>query len=105
VTDDWKKAHAQACEPAIRHELVEIVIAELLDNLGLKGQALPEYGIRKVATYAAQVARAQALSFDPDLLRLSDEEADAAILAVARQAVAAGKPTWAIRGDDAQRLD
>ncbi len=45
-------------------------------DLGVTGQALPEYGIAKVANYAAQVARAQALGFDPDLLRLSDEEAD-----------------------------
>jgi len=102
---DWRRVHANGAEKAIRHPLVAYVMDELADNLGVKGQALPGYGIAKVANYAAQVARAQALGFDPELLRMSDEEADAQGLALARSAVAAGKPVWAIRGDDVQRLD
>lgn len=102
---DWKQAHADACTAAVDHPLVKEIRDELAENLGVRGQALPEYGIAKVASYAAQVARAQALGFDPDLLRLSDDEAEAAVLALARQAVATGKPTWVMRGDDIQRLD
>ena len=71
---DWKLQHANEAEKALEHDLVKYVMEELLDNLGLTGQALPAYGVRKVAIYAAQVARAQALGFDPELLRLSNEE-------------------------------
>jgi hypothetical protein len=105
VVSDWKKVHANAAEAALRHDLVKGVMAELASNLGVAGQPLPEYGIAKVASYAAQVARAQALGFDPNLLRLSDAEADADLLAIARKAVETGSPTWVIRGDDVQRID
>jgi hypothetical protein len=101
---NWRTHHAEASACAINHELVEFVRQELADNLGVRGQALPEYGIAKVAQYAAQVARAQALGFDPDLLRMSDEECDAAMLRLAQEAVAAGQPVWVLGGrpdDDA----
>jgi hypothetical protein len=86
---------------ALDHELVRGVMAEFADNMGFKLEGLPGYGMLKVAVYVAQVARAQALGFDPDLLRVSDEEAEAEQLALARAAVAAGKPTWVIRGGGA----
>lgn len=67
--------------------------------MGFKLEGLPGYGMRKVAMYAAQVARAQALGFDPALLSMTDEEATEAQLALARAAVEAGKPVWVIESD------
>ena len=101
---DWKQAHADEADKAVAHEIVQGVIDEQMGNLG-SGSALIRYGLTKVAVYAAQVARAQALGFDPSLLRLSAEEADAAMLALARASVASGKPTWLIDGKGMTRLD
>ena len=96
---DWKNAHANEANRAIEHELVEDVIAELLDNLGIADGGLPAYGIRKVARYAAMVARAQALGFDPNLLRLSNSEATSEQLRIAAEAVRLGIPTHMIEAD------
>lgn len=93
---DWKKHHANESEKALKHPLVKDVMEELAGNLGIRGQALPEYGIAKVAAYAASVARAQALGFDPDLLRLSPEEANSELLALAERAARSGVPVWAL---------
>lgn len=102
---DWKRDHANASEAAIRHPMVLEVMQEFADNMGFKFEGLPRYGLMKIASYVAQIARAQALGFDPDLLRLSDEEANAQLLATARQAVAAGKPVLRVEGDDITRMD
>ena len=96
---DWKSLHANEADRAVGHELVEGVVAELLDNLGIADGGLPAYGIRKVAHYAAMVARAQALGFDPNLLRLSSKEATSEQLRVAAEAVRLGIPTHLIGGD------
>lgn len=71
---DWRDDHADEASKSIEHELVEDVIEEFMDNIGLKDKGLPAYGIRKVALYAAQVARADALGFDPNLLRSTEDE-------------------------------
>lgn len=73
---DWKAQHGVDSEKALDHELVVAVMAELRENLGVSDTGLPAYGIRKVAYYAASVARAQALGFDPNLLRITDSEAN-----------------------------
>lgn len=96
---DWKRHHANESEKALEHDLVSYAMDELAGNLGVKGEALPEYGIRKVASHAAQVARAQALGFDPELLRLSNDEADEQVLKLARMAAEAGKPVWLIEAN------
>lgn len=68
---DWRFRHATASEKALETKLVQGAIHELCQNLGVRyGEGLPYYGITKVATYAAQVARAQALSMDPEDLRI-----------------------------------
>lgn len=107
--NDWKSVHAKEAEKALDSDIVQNVLDEFADNMRFKRDGLPEYGLVKICCYVAQVARAQALGFDPELLRLSDEEADAQALEKARIAVAAGKPVWAIRdtddGLDVQRLD
>jgi len=87
---DWKQQHANDSEKALRHDLVESAIKELMMNLKTDS-ALVRYGIVKVASYVAQVARAQALGFDPDLLRLSDDEANEQMLKLAKRAVELGK--------------
>ncbi len=101
---DWKSKHANDAEAAVYHPLVVDVIAEQMANLGTDDR-LTHYGLTKIATYAAQVARAQALGFDPELLRLSASEANEDQLRLARAAVAAGKPVWLIDDDGATRLD
>ena len=73
---DWKNDHANEASKAVKHPICQAVIEELIDNLGVSHKGLPAYGIRKVALYAAQVARAQALGFDPDLLRVNAAEAN-----------------------------
>lgn len=92
MTTDWKNAHANAADASIKHELVEGVIEEFMDNIGIPDSGLPAYGIRKVAHYAAMVARAEALGFDPNLLRMTPQEATSHQLDLAARAVLAGIP-------------
>lgn len=92
ASSDWKNEHANQASASIKHELVEGVIEEFMDNIGVADKGLPAYGIRKVAHYAAMVARADALGFDPNLLRMSNEEATSHQLDLAARAVLAGVP-------------
>lgn len=91
-TADWKEKHANEASTSIKHDLVEGVIEEFLDNVGIADKGLPAYGIRKVAYYAAMVARADALGFDPNLLRMTGQEAASHQLDLAARAVLAGVP-------------
>ncbi|TFD80728.1 hypothetical protein E3T54_03015 [Cryobacterium sp. Sr8] len=93
---DWKDAHANAASESIEHPMVEGVIEEFMGNVGLADVGLPAYGIRKVALYAAQVARAHALGFDPELLRLTAAECGAEQLALAERAATLGIPVRVI---------
>lgn len=95
-TSDWKNEHANKASASIKHELVEGVIEEFMDNIGVADKGLPAYGIRKVAHYAAMVARADALGFDPNLLRLTPDEATSLQLELAARAVFEGVPTWVL---------
>jgi len=99
MSTDWKNDHANAANASIEHELVEGVIEEFMDNIGLADKGLPAYGIRKVARYAAMVARAHALGFDPNLLRMSNSEATSHQLDLAARAVALGIPVHMIEAD------
>jgi hypothetical protein len=96
VGDDWKRHHANDSTEAVQHEIVQRVMEEYADNMGFTLDGLPAYGLRKVALYAAQVARAQALGFDPNLLRLSEDEAASGQWALAASLVLAGVPTFTI---------
>lgn len=93
MAEGWKHRHANESEKAVAHRLVQEVIAEFADNMGFALEGLPRYGMHKVALYAAQVARAQALGFDPELLTLTDEEGLEAQLRLAEMAVEQGVPT------------
>jgi superfamily II DNA or RNA helicase len=93
---DWKEKHATEASASIKHELVEGVIEEFMGNVGLADKGLPAYGIRKVAHYAAMVARAHALGFDPNLLRMTNEEATSEQLKLAATAVTLGVPVHMI---------
>lgn len=92
---DWKQQHANASEEAARHELVEHVLSQFADNMGFRREGLPEYGLMEIVSAVAQVVRARTLGFDPDLLRLTAEEGNAYVLAMARIAVASGKEFFA----------
>ena len=94
--NDWKDKHAHEASASIKHELVEGVIEEFMDNINLADKGLPAYGIRKVAHYAAQVARAHALGFDPNLLRMTTGEATSEQLRLAATAVTLGLPVYMI---------
>ena len=72
--NDWKQAHADAADEAVDHQLVQDAMAEFARNMGFDLDGLPAYGLHKVAAYAAQVARAQALGFDPELLWQEDRQ-------------------------------
>lgn len=100
---DWRQHHADEAEKAVRHDLVASAIDELLDNLGRTTDGLARYGLMKVAHYAAQVARAHALGFDPDLCRLTATEANASLIERAALAAMEGVPVWVIaEGDTAE---
>jgi hypothetical protein len=91
---DWKELHANESMKALDHPLVAGVMEEYADNMNFDPKVgLPAYGMMKVAMYAAQVARAQALGFDPDMLRMSRDEANSALWDIAAEAVFAGVPT------------
>lgn len=81
---------------ALKHPLVVGVMAELRKNLRVSATGLPAWGIAKVAHYAAQVAFAIAYGVDPDVLRLTPEEARSVLLRLAAEAVANGIPTHLI---------
>lgn len=102
---DWKSQHANEADKAVESPLVQGVIREQLQNLGRENDALAQYGLAKIASYAAQVARAQALGFDPELLRLNPDEANEQMLRQARRAVELGKPVWLLDDEGATRLD
>lgn len=66
-----KQLFANAAEEAVYHPLVRDVCQEYVDNMKLNGHKMdgfPTIMLDKIATYAAQVARAQALSIDPQVL-------------------------------------
>ena len=100
MTSDEKQAFANEAERALAHPLVRDVIEEFADNMGFDLEGLPKYGMMKVAMYAATVARAQALGIDPNDLRHTPEEGDAAMARKMRAAVDAGVPTVAVVVDD-----
>jgi hypothetical protein len=102
---DWKQRHANDADKALRHPLVEGVIDEQLMNLGREGDSLARYGLSKIAHYAAQVARAQALGFDPELLTLTPDEANRALMERAAAMVFAGVPTTIIAPEGSVKLD
>ena len=98
---DWKRAHANASERAIKHPLVQEVMQEFLGNIGKPNGALERYGLTKVASYAAQVARAEALGIDPESLRMSDEELDEHQRMLIEMAYRAGKPVFVVTAEGA----
>ena len=93
---DWKQHHANEAEKILLDQTVQNVLSEFADNMGFKREGLPEYGLLKVVSYAAQIARAQALGFDPELLRLSPNEAALRELELDKVAAETGKPVYLI---------
>jgi hypothetical protein len=100
MSGDWKQQHAAESEKALEHPIVASAIVELRDNLGVSENSFPAYGIAKVATYAAQVARAQALGIDPEDLRLTADEARSEMLRLAAEAAFDGVPVDILDADE-----
>lgn len=98
--DDWRRQFAKDAAEALTHELVINVMDELCQNLRVPLDGLERYGIEKVATYAAMVARAQAFGWDPDNLRASPDEARRAIMEMAAELVYDGVPVHMIEVAD-----
>lgn len=94
-----KDAFADEAFKALDHPLVESVVDELCFNLRVENKGLPRFGIRKVAHYAAIVARAHALGIDPEVLRMTDEESDEVMLDLVKAATEAGKPAIVLTTD------
>lgn len=100
MADDWKQHHANESDKAWQHPIVTRVIEEYASNMGFDPKVgLPAYGVMKVAMYAAQVARAQALGIDPELLRLTAQEANSEVLRLAAEAALSGIPVHVIEED------
>jgi hypothetical protein len=102
---DWKQDFANDAEKALDHAIVKETVDEYVDNMkhnyGVDlSKGLPYVGLSKVRMAVALVARAQALGMDPDLLRLSNDEANADIIAMARRFHEAGKPVFIVEVDE-----
>ncbi|MDX8151106.1 hypothetical protein SK069_05840 [Patulibacter brassicae] len=99
---DWRQHHADEAEKALTFEPLRNAMKEFAMNMGFALDGPPEFGLMKVASIAAQAARAHALGFDPELLRLSADEADEHLLAIARLAAERGVPVWVIDPEQRQ---
>lgn len=100
MTSEDKQAFVNDAEQAVVHPLVLQVMEEFADNMGFELKGLPKYGLMKVASYTATIARAYALGIDPDVLRHTPEEANSALLRKAARMVYEGVPTIVIEGED-----
>src|SRR5690606_31814571 len=72
--NDWKQAHADEAERFAQHPLIEDVLSEFADNMNFQRKGLPEYGLWKIVGYVAQVVLARARGFEPDVLRMNNDE-------------------------------
>lgn len=95
---DWKKAHANEAEKFAKHELIDSVLTEFAENMNFKREGLPEYGLQKIVTYVAQIVLARARGFEPELLKMSDEEFNEHQRNLINLFVEAGKPV-VVMGD------
>lgn len=89
---DWKQKHADACDAILDEPVVQDVITEQVRNVTqdfapgdvCSRHIVTALCLRKIAVYAAQVARAHALGIPVDLLKLTPEEAREALLRFAQ---------------------
>jgi hypothetical protein len=100
MTADWKQAHANEAEQYAQHEMVESALSEFAMNMGFERKGLPEYGLLKIVSYVAQVVLAGARGFDPELLRMTPEEATEAQLRLMRAFQEAGKPVVVVVSEE-----
>lgn len=106
MTDtNWKQHHADEADKAVEHPITDRAIAETMRNLETffhlgEMDGLVRGALLKIASRAASVARAQALGFDPDLLRLTAKEKNSEALRVAAEATLRGVPVYMIEGRD-----
>lgn len=104
---DWKRHHADEAEKGFEKPLVKGVVEEFVENMRRNygvdlSEGLPSYGLHKCMAAAMQIARAEALGFDPELLRLGADEATEQQLRLARMAAELGKPVWVIEAGEGE---
>jgi hypothetical protein len=98
---DLKKDIANEADRAVEHPLVVSAMQMFMENMGIRDGSLPAFGLHKLASVVAQVARAQALNIDPDDLRLTTEEANEVLRDVHARMEAVGLPSTVIGAPDA----
>lgn len=101
----WKQHHADQSERVFDVQMMQDVMAEFAENMGFTLDGLPKYGLMKVAGYAAQIARAQTLGIDPELLRMTPAETTSHQLWLAATAAFKGVPTYLIEADPDEQED
>lgn len=69
-----KNAHADEANAFADHVFVDEVLTEFADNMNFERKGLPEYGLKKIVRYVAQVVLARARGFEPEVLSMTDEE-------------------------------
>lgn len=104
-SSDIRREIADQAEKAWDTELVQEVLTEFAGNMGFERKGLPEYGLMKMVNCVASVAHAQARDLDPEVLRMSADEAEVHLMKRARAMVAQGKPVLKIDDTGATRLD
>lgn len=97
---NWKQHHANESERIFEVQMMQDVMEEFAENMGFKLAGLPKYGLMKVAGYAAQIARAQTLGIDPELLRMAPTETTSHQLWLAATAAFKGVPTYLIEAGE-----
>jgi len=84
----WKIAHANEAESYVFAEgdglvpILDRVVREFAENMGFEYAGLPRYGLVKIVAYTAHVVLARARGFDPELLRLTNDEVNAQMLTI-----------------------
>lgn len=103
MSAEWREAfcaeNASASDDTLKHPLVRDVVDEQMGNLN-REDALARYGLNKIAMYAAQVSRAQALGVDPDILRNTDGEYVRHVFTQAARLTGRGVPVVIVTTDD-----
>lgn len=98
IDEAERKAIQADAGEAVEHPYVARVMAEFAMNMGFRLDGLPEYGMKKVAAYAAIVGACIARGVDPKVLESTPESGLAEAIALVE--ALAGKPVFVVVGDE-----
>jgi hypothetical protein len=105
MNTEQKNAHAAEARRFAEHEFIEDVLTEYAINMNFERKGLPEYGLKKIVHYVAQVVLARARGFEPEVLTMTDEEHHAYSLRLADAFLDAGKPVIITDGNMTVNID